>query len=132
VESKNLLFPLLVILLTVGAVGGAFVNVSFLSWVGDLVPLGIRGRFFGHRSMVATAAALLSGLLVGKVLDAVRGVSGFTFVFGLASLAGLTELSFFCQGLRSSHECFEFGNQSSVGPEGSSGLSAVLEIPFFF
>jgi MFS family permease len=97
VESKNLLFPLLVILLTVGAVGGAFVNVSFLSWVGDLVPLGIRGRFFGHRSMVATAAALLSGLLVGKVLDAVRGVSGFTFVFGLASLAGLTELSFFAR-----------------------------------
>ena len=97
VRSRGLLFPLLVAFLTMGAVGGAFVNVSFLSWVGDLVPLGVRGRFFGHRGMVATGAALLSGLLVGKVLDAAKGIAGFTFVFMLASLAGLAELFFFAR-----------------------------------
>lgn len=97
VHTRGLLFPLLVVLLTVGSVGGAFVNVSFLSWMGDLVPLDIRGRFFGHRGMVATVAALISGLVVGKALDVIPGLWGFTFVFALASVAGLVELLFFAR-----------------------------------
>lgn len=95
VREKSFLFPLLVVFLTIGSVGGAFVNVSFLSWMGDLVPLEIRGIFFGHRSMIATIAALISGLVVGKMLDAMAGISGFAFVFALASIAGLMELFFF-------------------------------------
>ncbi len=95
IPSRSLLFVLLVSLLTLGSLGGAFLNVSFMSWVGDLVPLEIRGRFFGHRTMIATASSLISGLIVGKLLDAIPGVSGFGWVFALASGAGIFELWFF-------------------------------------
>ncbi|MEN3186832.1 MAG: MFS transporter [Atribacterota bacterium] len=97
IGTRGVLFLTLVVSLTISSIGGAFTNVSFLSWMGDLVPLEVRGRFFGHRTMIATVAALISGLVVGKLLDTMAGISGFAFVFALASIAGLMELFFFAQ-----------------------------------
>lgn len=39
--------------------------------------------------------AITSGLLVGKILDTVKGIWGFAFVFTMASLAGIAEVWFF-------------------------------------
>ncbi|MGC8777363.1 MAG: MFS transporter [Candidatus Caldatribacteriaceae bacterium] len=115
VHSRNLLFLLLVTFLTVGSFGGAFVNVSFLSWMGDLVPLPVRGRFFGHRTMVATIAALGSGLFIGKMLDTIQGISGFAFIFALASIAGITELLFFVRTYDPPMTTSSFGENPRAG-----------------
>jgi MFS family permease len=71
----------------VGSLGG----VAWLSWMADLVPIGLRGRYFGSRNLVAgvaTAAATLAG---GWYLDRFSPIGppwGFATMFALAVVAG--------------------------------------------
>jgi MFS family permease len=95
ISNKNLLFSSIVFLLAITAVGGAFINVSFMSWIGDLVPIEIRGRFFSHRSMLATLFSFISGLGIGWFLDKVHGLIGFAIVFIFATILGLLDICCF-------------------------------------
>ncbi len=92
VHDKNVLFSSIAFLLSITAVGGAFINVSFMSWMGDLVPIEIRGRFFSHRSMLATFVSLISGLLIGMFLDRFSNLYGFAVVFILAVILGIFDI----------------------------------------
>ncbi|MFN3698607.1 MAG: MFS transporter [Dictyoglomus sp.] len=95
ISNKNLLFSSFVLLLSITAIGGAFINVSFMSWMGDLVPLEIRGRFFSHRSMLATFVSLASGLLIGIFLDRFSNLLGFAVVFSVAVILGVLDIMCF-------------------------------------
>lgn len=90
-NSRNLLGPFAGLLLCT-ALGGAFLAVSFMSWMADLVPLELRGRFFGHRSLLGTVASLVSGLCIGWFLDAFGGIVGFSLVLALAALLGICDI----------------------------------------
>lgn len=90
-NTKALLTPFAGLLL-VTAFGGAFLAVSFMSWVADLVPLELRGRFFGHRSLLGTMASLGSGLAIGWFLDTFTSISGFSLVLALAAILGVVDI----------------------------------------
>ncbi|MGB9682310.1 MAG: MFS transporter [bacterium] len=92
ISNRILLFYLLVSILVFSSIGGAFLNVTFMSWMGDLVPLDIRGRFFSYRSMVSTIVSFISGLIIGKFLDTVPGILGFSIIFGIATLFGILDI----------------------------------------
>ncbi|ACK43035.1 MFS transporter [Dictyoglomus turgidum] len=92
VHDKNVLFSSIVFLLSITAIGSAFINVSFMSWMGDLVPIEIRGRFFSHRSMLATFVSLISGLLIGAFLDRFSDLYGFAVVFIFAVILGIFDI----------------------------------------
>ena len=65
---------------------------GWTSWMADLVPRRVRGRYFGFRSAVATTVAIAAGVGGGwllDVLEARRGGLGFATVLVLAALAGL-------------------------------------------
>ena len=47
-------------------------NNAWTSWMGDLVPEAVRGRYFGRRSALCAFAALCASLAAGLVLDAGR------------------------------------------------------------
>jgi hypothetical protein len=47
--------------------------VAFWSWFADLVPLRIRGRYFGRRQMIQLAAMIPTALAAGWFNDAWRG-----------------------------------------------------------
>ena len=74
------------LLLTAGAHG-------WQSWMVDLVPVGVRGRYFGFRSVVAAVVAIAAAFAGGRVLDAFEasgpGLSGFGVVYALAAGAGV-------------------------------------------
>lgn len=91
-KGRGNLLSSIMSLLVFASVGGAFLAVSFMSWVADLVPLELRGRFFGHRSLLATVASLVSGLFIGRFLDKVPGMVGFSFVIALASILGVVDI----------------------------------------
>ncbi|MGC8890889.1 MAG: MFS transporter [bacterium] len=93
ISNRIILFYLIVSVLIFSSIGGAFLNVTFMSWMGDLVPIDIRGRFFSHRSMLSTIVSFTSGLVIGKFLDTVPGVLGFSIVFGIATLFGILDIS---------------------------------------
>lgn len=92
VRQNQALFGPFVGLLLCTALGGAFLAVSFMSWVADLVPLELRGRFFGHRSLLGTAASLVSGLCIGWFLDTVTSVIGFAITLAVAAVLGVIDI----------------------------------------
>ncbi len=80
-------------------VSQAFVSVSYvawLSWISDLVPERIRGRFFGARNMLCGAAGMAAMLLFGYLLDASKSYGklgvGFTVVFIAAVVFGMLSI----------------------------------------
>ncbi|HYG69549.1 MAG TPA: MFS transporter, partial [Anaeromyxobacteraceae bacterium] len=48
---------------------GVVGNNAWVSWMGELVPERIRGRYFGRRTAVCTLAGTLAGLVSAQVLD---------------------------------------------------------------
>ncbi len=75
VETKLHVFVAVVAVCGILAVLG---NNAWMAWMGDLVPGGIRGRFFSRRTVYLTLAGTTASLAVGVVLDvlAPRGFTG--------------------------------------------------------
>lgn len=77
--------------------------VSWLSWISDIVPENIRGRFFGSRNMLCGAAGMLTMLIFGFLLDWLKNNAllqlgfGITLIsavgFGIQSVIYLTKIS---------------------------------------
>jgi MFS family permease len=54
------------------AILGVFGNNAWVSWMGDLVPRRIRGRYFGRRTALLTAGGALASAVAGLLLDGAR------------------------------------------------------------
>lgn len=65
---------------------GVLGNNAWTAWMGELVPEGLRGRYFGRRTALCTLGGTVAGLGVARVLDALSGRHGTGAA--LAALAG--------------------------------------------
>ncbi len=65
---------------------GIVCNNGWVAWMGELVPVRLRGRYFGRRTAICTGAAALAGVGVGALLDRSPAGRGAT----LSALAALT------------------------------------------
>jgi MFS family permease len=83
---------IITVLITISSVGYYVNNVTVNSWMGDLVPLNIAGRFFSSRSLVSTIISAAAGLLVGAYVDKFNNMLGFAIVFLFGSLFGAGEI----------------------------------------
>ena len=74
--------------------------VSWLSWMSDLVPDRMRGRFFGTRNMFCGASGMVAMVIYGRLLDGLKNYSfgslpaGFSVTFTTAVLFGMMSLFF--------------------------------------
>jgi len=93
---------LLVILVTI-FLSYSFISVSYvswLSWMAEIVPEEIRGRFFGTRNMLCGVAGMIAMVAFGKLLDYIDGHPyeglpvGFGITFLSAVLFGMISLHF--------------------------------------
>lgn len=80
------------ILITFSSLGNSVMTVAFNSWMGDLVPKDIAGRFFGFRSLISTISGAVSALLVGFFVDKVNSLNGFAIVFIIGALFGFCDV----------------------------------------
>ncbi|HEX4085048.1 MAG TPA: MFS transporter [Chthoniobacteraceae bacterium] len=69
----------------------------WLSWMADLIPLHISGRFWGIRQSISTAATLAGLVLAGQILDANTAgghasAHGFAIVFTIAACFGVSDI----------------------------------------
>ncbi len=82
---------LLIGLVTVSSMLGAIGGIPWLSWMGDLVPKEMRGRYFAARSLVMGVVGLILGPLVGQFLDLWKDRPGIESAYGFVILfvAGL-------------------------------------------
>lgn len=78
--------------LAVSSCCSGFLNVSFYSLVGDVVPMRIRGRFFSARQSISMFTGILTGLGVGLVMDRASGYGGYTGVLVFAGVCGSLDI----------------------------------------
>lgn len=84
--TRGILLVLLILAYGLLAISG----VAWLSWMTDLVPESIRGRYFGLRNSLVSIATVLTTFAGGWFLDAQHGSrTAFGILFSVASLAGL-------------------------------------------
>lgn len=89
---------ILLLLVTLSAMLGAIGAVPWLSWMGDIVPKDMRGRYFGARNLVLGAVALIMAPALGLFLDlwknlpGVAGGYGFVVSFVGGAVAGVVSL----------------------------------------
>jgi len=80
------------ILITIASASGSINGLTFYPWLGDLVPLEMRGSFFSRRSAISTATGAVAGIAAGLFLDAVQGFRGYAVVFIVAALLGTVDI----------------------------------------
>lgn len=51
----------------------SFSGAPWLSWMADLVPAKIRGRYFGRRNMILGIVTMATSILAGRILDHFKG-----------------------------------------------------------
>jgi MFS family permease len=68
---------------------GAISGCAWNSWMRDLVPESLFGRFFGRRTAIITALAIVLGILGGVLVDAWKGYAPENPAFGYAAMFAL-------------------------------------------
>lgn len=85
----------LILLLLVSWGFAAFSTPYWQSWIADLIPEGKGGEFWGRRTSLCTASAMISLVLLSRLLDSFpdeRKFVGFALVFGIAVILGELDL----------------------------------------
>jgi len=80
---------LFITLVTLSYVTLSFANTAWSSWIGNLVPENIRGKYFGKRNMIQGAFSFSSTLIAGWILGFMNNLFGFSVIFFLAFTFGL-------------------------------------------
>jgi MFS family permease len=81
---------LLLGLVTLATTLSQFMQPIWNSYMGDLVPVNERGRFFGNRNVIVGMSTFISTVAAGLVLNHYSGFSpllGFTIIFSVAIAA---------------------------------------------
>ena len=83
----------LIAIYTLSSLGSMIASAGWTSWVADLVPSRIRGRYFGFRNGATGFVTIVSILAGGAALDYFRGKgfegAGFAVIFGVACIFAL-------------------------------------------
>ena len=67
-------------------------NPPYISWLGDVVPEDIRGRYFALRNMYAGFAGMAVSLSMGRLVDVLPKKIAFPLVFTTAALFAIAEI----------------------------------------
>jgi len=67
---------------------GIACNNGWVAWMGELVPARVRGRYFGRRTAICTAAGAAAALAAGAVLDRAPGPLALAALALVACVAG--------------------------------------------
>lgn len=92
--------PILFILAyTILAALGGIAYPAWFSWMGDLVPEKIRGKYFARRHKIAGIYGLIATLIGGLILDTFKTkgfvLLGFSIIFFIAFIARMISYSYF-------------------------------------
>ena len=94
-ERTKAAIVVVIILIAISSVANSVVGMAFNSWMGSLVPVEIKGRFFSRRTMIYTISGGLAALLAGILLDSIQGFSGYAVVLIIAAILGTADIVIF-------------------------------------
>jgi MFS family permease len=81
-----------ILLVGISSAFSSFINVSWMPWMADLVPVEIRGRWLSKRDAITSVAGVSMGLVVASILDRIPGYTGYTIVFVMAGILGMLDM----------------------------------------
>ncbi|MCD6496634.1 MAG: MFS transporter [Candidatus Aenigmarchaeota archaeon] len=99
----------LIVFVSMSSFFNAFSNPSWASWIADIVPANIRGRFFSTRLRKYTAASIIALLFSAGVFTVFpkTDLGGFQLIFSVGAAAGIISLYFIYRmkdpGIESAH-----------------------------
>lgn len=81
-----------IFLVGITAGGNALINVTWFPWLADLLPMGIRGRWFSLRDAINAITGVFFGLLIAYLLDTIPGYTGYSIVFLIGGICGTLDM----------------------------------------
>lgn len=87
--------PYMIIIASLYSLLGAFILPSWSSLMGDIIPAGERGKYFGARSRLCIMFSMLAVIICGLFIDSLGTSLGFFITFLIAGLAGFISSLFF-------------------------------------
>jgi predicted MFS family arabinose efflux permease len=97
----------------------ALINLAFPAWMsitGEIVPLKIRGRYFGSRNFIMGLAGMTTILIVGEWITRTNKPLGYQFALGIAFLLGMASM-------------YSFSKLKDPNDQPSSSKGAMLNLP---
>ncbi len=94
-ENKELALIIITALIIIYSIANSVVNISYNSWMGDIVPANQKGSFFGKRTAISAVTGIIAGVAFGKYLDNISTLIGFAIVFTIAAIFGALDASCF-------------------------------------
>jgi MFS family permease len=91
--DKNYKISLFLLIIALSAVVNNFTTVSWLSWMADLVPEKIRGRYFGIRNTLLQVVTILVYFGGAKLIDYYKSLKPDQISFRLLDFSRFTNLS---------------------------------------
>jgi MFS family permease len=82
----------IIFLLGISSCMGSFINVCWMPWMADLMPMNIRGRWFSVRDCINSVFGVVLGLIVAYILDTVDGPVRYTIVFLMGGTFGVLDM----------------------------------------
>lgn len=97
--SNDIKLVAVMVCIGLAAFSGSLSNPLYSDWLAEMVPASSRGWYFSRRTLYATIASALAGLMGGLALDHFRAIKqeqlGFTIIFTFAATLGLISMFFF-------------------------------------
>ncbi|MDP4180269.1 MAG: MFS transporter [Bacillota bacterium] len=93
-KNGDLIFISIAILVMIASASSSITGVAFFSWMGSLVPLKIRGRYFSKRMMIYTISGAVSGIIIGAYIDKYHSLINYSVLFIIVALIGAVDI--FC------------------------------------
>lgn len=94
-ENKDTALIIITVLIIIYSIANSVVNISYNSWMGDIVPANQKGSFFGRRTAISAITGIIAGVAFGKYLDNISSLVGFAIVFIIAAIFGAMDASCF-------------------------------------
>jgi MFS family permease len=87
----------LIAVVAAAAAGGAAYDLAIVAWMAEIVPLRLRGEFFGRRNRAVAGVGLAVTLGAASIIDSLQSggetsVAGFAIIFGAGAVIGLAGL----------------------------------------
>ncbi|MEX1376079.1 MAG: MFS transporter [Eubacteriales bacterium] len=76
----------------ISSIANSMLGVGFFSWIGDLIPPQMIGRYFGLRESIGTIVSVTATLLVSIYLNNNTSYESFAIVFAIAGVAGIIDI----------------------------------------
>ena len=100
----------LIVLFSATMLFKAITVISWTSWMVDLVPENIRGRYFGKRNFYTNLSFLIAIVLAGLILEYFAGFTGFAIIFTIGLVFGMISIRYLLKipGIKMSEEHKQF------------------------